>query len=62
MFSSGQLVFAGFFVVAFVAMMIWSYRKDLESHKIHYKNVGYKVGIVCVVVIFVFIVTRILIH
>lgn len=62
MFSSGQLVFAGFFVIAFIAMMIWSYRKDLKSHKMHYKNAGYKVGAACVVVIFVFIVTRILIH
>ncbi|MDG1804517.1 hypothetical protein [Flavicella sp.] len=62
MFSSGQLAFAGFFVVAFLALMIWSYRKDIQRHKLHYKNVGYKVGITCVLVIFVFIVLRILIH
>jgi hypothetical protein len=62
MFSRGQLVFAGFFVVAFVSLMIWSYRKDVQRHKIHYKNAGYRVGIICVLVIFVFIVTRILVH
>lgn len=62
MFSSGQLIFAGFFVVAFISMMIWSYRKDIKHHNIHYKNVGYKVGITCVLVIFVFIILRILIH
>jgi heme/copper-type cytochrome/quinol oxidase subunit 2 len=62
MFSSGQLIFAGFFLITFIFMMIWSYRKDFQRHKIHYKNVGYKVGLVCVVVIFVFIVIRILIH
>jgi hypothetical membrane protein len=62
MFSRGQLVFAGFFVVAFIALMIWSYRKDIKRHELHYQNVGYKVGIACVLIIFVFIVVRILIH
>lgn len=62
MFSRGQLIFAGFFIVAFVAMMIWSYRKDINLHKIHYKNGGFKVGIACVITIFVFIVLRIIIH
>lgn len=62
MFSSGQLTFAGFFVVAFIGLMIWSYRKDIKRHKLHYQNVGYKVGVACVLVIFIFIVLRILIH
>ena len=62
MFSRGQLLFAGFFVVAFVALMIWSYRKDIKRHQLHYKNVGIKVGVACVLIIFVFIVLRILIH
>ena len=62
MFSKGQLVFAGFFVVVFIALMIWSYRKDIKRHKLHYKNVGYKVGVACVLVIFVLIVVRVLIH
>ncbi|NBS18836.1 MAG: hypothetical protein EBS74_03490 [Flavobacteriia bacterium] len=38
MFSSGQLLFAVFFVVAFVLLMIFSYRRDSKSHKIHYKG------------------------
>ncbi len=62
MFSRGQLIFAGFFVVAFIAMMIWSYRKDINLHRIHYKNGAFKVGIAFVVVIFVFIVLRILVN
>jgi len=62
MFSRGQLIFAGFFFILFIVMMIWSYRKDIKRHQRHYKNVGYKVGIACVLVIFLFIVTRILIH
>jgi len=62
MFSRGQLIFAGFFIVAFIALMIWSYRKDIKIHKIHYQSSGFKVGVACVVVIFVFIVLRIIIH
>lgn len=38
MFSKGQLIFAGFFVIAFSIAMIWSYRKDIKVHKKHYKN------------------------
>lgn len=38
MFSQGQLIFAAIFVVAFVAIMIFSYRKDLGLHRKHYKG------------------------
>ena len=38
MFSSGQLLFAGFFVVAFIILMIFSYRKDLKLHRKYYKG------------------------
>ncbi|ESU19212.1 hypothetical protein FCR2A7T_26360 [Flavobacterium cauense R2A-7] len=38
MFSTGQLYFAIFFVIVFVAVMIYVYRKDLALHKIHYKG------------------------
>ncbi len=38
MFSTGQLYFAVFFVVVFVSIMIYVYRKDLSLHKIHYKG------------------------
>lgn len=38
MFSKGQLIFAAFFVIAFTIAMIWSYRKDIKTHKKHYKN------------------------
>ena len=33
MFSTGQLGFAIFFVVAFIAIIIYSYRRDLALHK-----------------------------
>lgn len=42
MFTEGQLIFAAFFVVVFVAAMIYVYRKDLKLHKKHYKG-SYKV-------------------
>ncbi|AWG23481.1 hypothetical protein FFWV33_19060 [Flavobacterium faecale] len=42
MFSSGQLVFAVCFFVAFVIAAIYSYRKDLALHKVYYKG-NYKV-------------------
>ncbi|HQV35435.1 MAG TPA: hypothetical protein P5335_08880 [Flavobacterium sp.] len=38
MFSKGQLIFAGIFVVCFIAIMIYVYRKDFALHKIHYKG------------------------
>jgi len=33
MFTKGQLVFAALFFVSFVAITIWSYRKELTHHK-----------------------------
>ena len=38
MFSKGQLIFAGLFIVVFIISMIWSYRKDIKIHKKYYKN------------------------
>ncbi len=38
MFSTGQLVFAGIFVVAFIILMIFSYRKDIRLHRKYYKG------------------------
>ena len=38
MFSTGQLAFAGFFVVAFIILMVFSYRKDIQLHRKYYKG------------------------
>ncbi|MCW4467852.1 hypothetical protein OGH69_02655 [Flavobacterium sp. MFBS3-15] len=38
MFTTGQLVFAGLFIVAFVIAMVYVYRKDLALHKKYYKG------------------------
>jgi uncharacterized membrane protein YccC len=42
MFSQGQLVFAVCFLIAFIIVMIFSYRKDIKTHKIFYKG-NYKI-------------------
>lgn len=41
MFSTGQLIFAGLFVIAFIIIMIFSYRKDIRLHKKYYKGSSY---------------------
>ncbi|SHJ19759.1 hypothetical protein [Flavobacterium terrae] len=38
MFSKGQLIFAVLFFIAFVCVMIFTYRKDLKLHKHYYKG------------------------
>ena len=38
--SSGQLVFTGFFVVAFAVLIYFSYKKDKTVHKAHYNKAG----------------------
>ncbi len=42
MFSQGQLLFALCFFIAFVIAMIFSYRKDIKTHKLFYKG-NYKI-------------------
>jgi len=39
MFSTGQLIFAAFFFIAFVIIIILSYKKDKKLHKKNYKGV-----------------------
>ncbi|MGX1929571.1 hypothetical protein [Flagellimonas sp. 2504JD4-2] len=39
MFSTGQLIFAALFVIVFVAVIIFTYRKDKTLHKKNYKGV-----------------------
>ncbi len=38
MFSQGQWIFAAFFVIAFVIVMIISYKGDKVLHKKYYKG------------------------
>lgn len=41
MFSTGQWIFAGFFVLAFTAVMFYAYAKDKMLHKKYYKRSYY---------------------
>lgn len=43
-FSTGQLIFAGLFFVVFVAVIIFSYRKDLKLHRKNYSGTLYILG------------------
>tara|TARA_R110002020_G_scaffold108352_1_gene251219 strand:- start:320 stop:508 length:189 start_codon:yes stop_codon:yes gene_type:complete len=38
MFSTGQWIFAAIFAVAFIIIMLFSYRKDKNLHKKYYKG------------------------
>lgn len=42
MFSQGQWIFAGLFLVSFVIVMIFAYRKDITIHRVFYKG-NYKI-------------------
>lgn len=42
MFSKGQLVFALIFFLAFVAVMVWAYRKDKSTNRSFFSG-SYKV-------------------
>lgn len=44
MFTPGQLLFAGIFFIAFVAVIIFAYRKDLQLHRKYYKGSLYILG------------------
>lgn len=38
MFTQGQLIFAGLFLIAFICACIYVYRKDAGLHKMFYKG------------------------
>ena len=61
MFSIGQIYFAIFFIIAFTAILIWMYRKDLKLHKLHYKN-AYVVLIAAIAVIILFTIITFSLH
>ncbi|SDR70393.1 hypothetical protein [Christiangramia echinicola] len=59
MFSTGQLIFAGLFLIAFIIVMIFSYRKDIRLHKKYYKGSIYVlIGFIVFILILFFLKTR----
>lgn len=59
-FTTGRIVFMTFFIIAFIALMIYSYRKDIKSHDRYYKGAGKKVLIYGSLIIAIFVAIRIL--
>jgi hypothetical protein len=55
--TTGHWIFAGLFAVAFIGYLIWSYRKDLKLHKVHYKG-AYYVSAGIVITLFLFYVLK----
>lgn len=45
MFTPGRIVFASIFVIAFIILMIYSYKKDAKNNKKYYKNAAIYVTI-----------------
>lgn len=55
MFTEGQLIFAFFFLISFLIIIILSYRKDKKIHHKNYKNVKWVlIGFIIFVIIITF--------
>lgn len=56
MFSTGQMVFAALFFVAFVAVIIYSYRKDIALHRKYYRGSLYVLAGFILFIILLFVI------
>ena len=45
MFTTGRIIFAVIFIIAFIIFMVISYKKDAKNHEAYYKNAAKKVAI-----------------
>lgn len=59
-FTTGRIIFMIFFVTAFIALMIYSYRKDIKNHQRYYKGAGKKVIIYGGLIVAIFVAIRII--
>ena len=60
MFTTGQTIFAIFFVVAFIVVMVLMYKKDKTLHQKNYKGVKWVLFTFIGFVIFLFIIKYLL--
>ncbi len=60
MFSTGQLIFAAFFLLAFIAVVIFAYGRDRNLHRRHYKGVRWIAIFFVTFVIILFIIKYLL--
>jgi len=62
MFTTGRIIFTCLFIVAFVIVMIFSYKKDASNNKIHYRNTAGYVALGILVVIGLLFLSKFLIN
>ena len=51
MFTTGRIIFASIFVISFITLMVFSYKKDAKNNKKHYQNGAFYVAIGIIAVI-----------
>ncbi|WP_299012841.1 hypothetical protein [uncultured Polaribacter sp.] len=57
-FTTGRIIFMIFFIVAFISLMIYSYKKDVKNHKRYYQNSGKKVLLYGGLIVLIFMAIR----
>ncbi len=62
MFTTGRIIFASLFFIAFVILMVISYKKDAKNNKKHYQNAALYVAIGLAVTIALLFLSKLLIH
>jgi len=58
MFTTGRIIFAIIFIIAFVIFMVISYKKDSKNHQVYYKDAAIKVAIYGTLAILIFVALR----
>ena len=58
MFTTGRIIFAIIFIIAFIVFMVISYKKDVKNHEAYYKNAAKKVAIYGTLAILIFVALR----
>ena len=58
MFTTGRIIFAIIFIIAFIIFMVISYKKDAKNHEVYYKNAAKKVAIYGTLAISIFVALR----
>lgn len=59
MFSTGQLYFALFFVIAFFMVIVWSYKRDKKRNRNYFKG-SYKILVVFVALLLLLFLIKVL--
>ncbi|NJN50137.1 MAG: hypothetical protein HC798_02640 [Polaribacter sp.] len=59
-FTTGRIIFMIFFIIAFLGLMIYSYRKDFNNHQRYYKDAAKKVIIYGGIILILFVAIRFL--